>query len=98
MKMTTEIKQHYFKFDPRTGANYHALIAAKDKAEAIKVYYRDISDRDFETYVNCEKISSPEAWRRCRDADDVEGELSVEEMLEEFEGPGVILWPRELIQ
>lgn len=28
----------------------------------------------------------------------VEGELSIEEELEEFEGNGVILWPMELIQ
>lgn len=98
MKMTTEIKQHYFEFSPRTGAVSYSLIAAKDKAEAIEVYYRDISESAMEPKAGCKQISSAKAWKKCRDCDDIEGQLSIEEKLEEFEGPGVILWPRELIQ
>lgn len=44
MKMTTKIKQRYFEFGPRTGADYYALIGAKDKQEAIDTYYRDVSE------------------------------------------------------
>lgn len=93
MKMTTEIKQHYFEFSVKTGADYYALIAARDKAEAVEVYYRDISERAMEPAAKCKQISSPEAWRQVCECDDAEGELSIEEKLEAFEGPGVILWP-----
>lgn len=98
MKMTTEIKQHYFEFSPDNGSDYYALIAAKDKAEAIKVYLRDISDPDMELEVNCKELSSPTAWKKCQGSDDVEGELGIEEQLAVFEDSGVILWPMELIQ
>lgn len=98
MKMTTEIKQHYFEFSPSTGADYYALIAAKDKTEAIEVYCRDISEHAMEPGANCKEISSAKAWKKCRDCDDIEGQLSIEEKLEEFEGPGVILWPQALVQ
>ncbi|MGJ3946776.1 hypothetical protein [Levilactobacillus brevis] len=98
MKMTAKITHRYFEFNPKNGADYYALISAKNKEEAINVYYRDISDRDDEPDTDCKELTSAEAWKKCQNADDVEGELSIEEKLEEFEGNGVILWPMELIQ
>ncbi|PUD96034.1 hypothetical protein OUY26_05160 [Levilactobacillus brevis] len=98
MKMTTEITHRYFEFSPKNGAYYYALIAADSKQAAIDIYYRDISDRDDEPDADCKELTSAEAWDKCKSADDVEGELSIEELLEEFEGNGIILWPLELIQ
>lgn len=98
MKMTAKIMHRYFEFDPKNGADYYVLIAANTKEEAINMYYDNVSDRDMEPNVDCLELSSPEAWKKCQNAEDVEGELSIEEKLEEFEGNGVILWPIELIQ
>lgn len=95
MKMTAEITHRYFDFSPKTGAYYYALIAADSKQAAIDIYYHDISDRDDEPDTDCQELTSAEAWENCKNA---EGELSIEELLEEFEGSGIILWPLELIQ
>lgn len=97
MKMTAKITHRYFEFNPKNGADYYALISASSKEEAINVYYRDISDRDADPDAECEELTSAEAWKRCKDCDDAEGELSVEERLESFEDTGVILWPRALL-
>ncbi|MDL2061537.1 hypothetical protein [Lactiplantibacillus paraplantarum] len=95
MKMTTKIKQRYFEFSPRTGADYYALIGAKDKQEAINTYCRDVSE---ESNLDCKELSSVVAWKKCQSCDDVEGDLDIEERLAVFEDSGVILWPMELIQ
>lgn len=94
MKMTTEITHRYFDFNPKNGADYYALISANTKEEAINMYYDDVSDRDMEPDVDCQELSSPEAWDKLKNCDDSEAELSIEEKLEEFESNGVLLWPQ----
>lgn len=94
MKMTTEITHRYFEFNPKNGADYYALISTNTKEEAINMYYDNISDRDMETDVDCQELSSPEAWNKLKNCDESEAELSTEEKLEEFESNGVLLWPQ----
>jgi len=99
--MTAKIVQRYFRFSPDIGSDFYALIAAKDKKEAVKYYYENISDIDAEPDAKCKELTSSQAWEICRYADDVEdidGSFGIEDKLEEFEGPGIILWPGELIQ
>jgi len=93
MKITTKIAHRYFEFNPKNGAEYHALISANTKEEAINMYYDNVSDRDMEPDTNCQEISSPEAWSKLKNCDDSEAEISIEEKLEQFESDGVILWP-----
>lgn len=96
--MTTEIANRYFWFNPRNGAEYYALISASSKEEAIKIYYREISDRDADPDVGCKELTSAEAWKKLQNADDGEGgELSIEEKLESFEDTGIILWPMAML-
>ena len=94
MKMTADIKHKYYEFSEKDN-DYHALIAAKNKDEAIADYYEDVVGDDYNYEVLCKELPSSKAWHKLLNANASEG-LTISKLLRTFDEPGVLLISEDL--